>query len=102
MICSYEKVLYITAATVEDATCEFRDIRLRNGILSPRELGRVEVCLNGKWGVVCDDGWDDDDAAVACKQLGMEGNLSIISIMKHNCTSEGSGSISHDNLYNPE
>ena len=32
--------------------------------------GRVEVCINGVWGSVCSNGWDDTDAYVTCKYLG--------------------------------
>ena len=47
--------------------CENSNIRLQGGN-SLRE-GRVEICKNQTWGTVCDDGWDTNDATVACRQL---------------------------------
>ena len=33
--------------------------------------GRVEICMNNQWGTVCDVGFDDGDASVVCKTLGL-------------------------------
>ena len=48
--------------------CTHGQIRL-GGIRTSRS-GRVEICVDGTWGTVCDDGWSYNDARVACRQLG--------------------------------
>ena len=34
--------------------------------------GRLEVCVNGAWGTICDTVYGTRDAQVACRQLGYD------------------------------
>ena len=59
---------YFSAGTLPNVSCTDGRVRLLNGYLPGS--GRVEICINNAWGTVCDDGWDDADASVVCRQLG--------------------------------
>lgn len=46
-------------------------VQLRlGGPRGPAGEGRLEVLYQGRWGTVCDDGFDFHAATVACRQLG--------------------------------
>ena len=48
--------------------CTPGDVRLVGGTVA--DEGRVELCQNNAWGTICDDGFDENDANVICRQLG--------------------------------
>ena len=62
---------YYIVTRVSYSNCTTGEIRLTDG--TTQYEGRVEVCVNGVWGTVCDNGWDTTEAYAVCHHLGYQG-----------------------------
>ena len=51
-----------------ELVCENGQVRLVDGFAG---AGRVELCYDNLFGTVCHDRFEDDNAFVVCRQLGL-------------------------------
>ena len=74
----------ITSAVYLDLPpeCEEGGVRLVGGE-TPR-LGRLEMCVDGVWSAVCNDGWTEHNQnnAVVCRELGFDTSRKISKILR--------------------
>ena len=64
-------LLVLVLCQAAPSTQEPQEVQLRlAGPRGPAGEGRLEGLYQGRWGTVCDDGFDFHVATVACRQLG--------------------------------
>ena len=68
-IVNLQRTLHIHMHVVAGQSCVNGEVRLSDGADSSQ--GRVEVCIGGVWGTICDNSWDVFDASVVCRQLNL-------------------------------
>ena len=69
--------------TTSQSECSSGDLRLVGG--QRESEGRVEICIGGFWGTVCDSGFGREEAIVLCRQLDMK-TLGIYQVCIRNGT----------------
>ena len=66
--------------------CLTGDVRLVGNEVGDK--GRLEICINDAWGTVCGDGFDSNEARVACHSLGgysINGESILLPTCQHVC-----------------
>ena len=65
-----KRFIFLTYVSSEPERCVEGSARLSGGDIE--QEGIPEVCVNGVWGSICDNGWSSVDGRVLCKQLGYD------------------------------
>ena len=86
----HQSVIIISNSEPE---CSGTDVRLVDS--ATLYDGIVQICHNGFWGSICGYGWDDIDASIACRQLGLSpaGSTAIPIARSFQCFNVISGAV---------
>ena len=63
--------------------------------------GIVEIAYNGRWGMLCDDGFTDTDAQSVCQGLGFgrdNAKMMSLSFLRYTMHTNHADSVCHYNL----
>ena len=54
------------------------NLRLSGAAETVKGIGRVEVCHNEQWGLICANHWSESESIVACRQLGYDAAFALL------------------------
>ena len=76
----FGKVSYTSCGvSIRFTGCADGELRLFDG--PSQSQGRLEVCLEGTWGSVCNDGWISNlNGLVVCRELGFNATGIIMTL----------------------
>ena len=61
---------FFNLTTFTLAMCSTGDVQVISSANGNSGTGRAQVCINGTWGTICNDFWENVDASIVCKQAG--------------------------------
>ncbi len=94
MVLNYTHIYFFPLKAIKCKIFVGVSVRLQ-GPSSSNGTGRVEVFYNGRWGTICHDYWDINDARVVCRQLGY---LNPVRALRGYDVPDGIGQIWLDNV----
>ena len=65
--------------TTSQSECSSGDLRLVDG--ERESEGRVEICVEGFWGTVCDSEFGREEAIVVCRQLDKSLGIHLVYVV---------------------